>query len=100
MAVTENTPGKKDKAARAAGKEKRRERKAEKQAKREAAHQETGRPTRLCSLSTVEVRKGNEGFVVAVKGPQGNRTFQIAPDQTSQILRDLETAIVVIRGQL
>jgi len=100
MAVTQDTPGKKDKAARAAGKEKRRERKAQKQAKRDASQKESGKPSRLCSLSTVEVRRGSEGFVVAIWGPSGSRTFTIAPDQTNQVLRDLETAIVVIRGQL
>ncbi|HLY04659.1 MAG TPA: hypothetical protein VKR31_02825 [Rhizomicrobium sp.] len=91
---------KKDKAARAAGREKRKERKAEKQAKRQEAHkskEERGKPSRLCSLGTVEVKKGSDGFHVSVGGGKG---FVIAPDKTSQVLRDLETAIVVIRGQL
>ena len=86
----------KDKTARAAGREKRRERQAEKRAKR-ASQKENGRPARLCSLATVEVRSGNDGFHVSVGGTKG---FVIAPDKTNQVLRDLETAILVIRGQL
>ena len=103
MAANQDAGGKKDKAARAASKEKRRERNAGKQAKREAARQQkmgSGKPARLCSLATVEVRKGDDGFHVSVSGSQGSKTFTIAPDQTNQVLRDLETAIVVIRGQL
>ena len=103
MAGTQNGESKKDKAARAAGREKRKERKAEKAAKRDAAHKEkseSGKPSRLCSLATVEVKKGSDGFHVSVSGSQGSKTFTIAPDRTSQVLRDLETAIVVIRGQL
>jgi len=97
MAVTQDTPGKKDKAPRAARREKRKERKAEKAAKRGESQKEGGRPARLCSLATVEVKRGNDGFHVSVSGGKG---FVIAPDKTNQVLRDLETAIVVIRGQL
>ena len=102
-----NQDAPKDKAAkreaRTVGREKRLLRSAERQAKRgEAAkaRAESGKPTRLCSLSTVEVKKGSDGFHVSVSGTQGSKTFTIAPDRTTQILRDLETAITVIRGQL
>lgn len=103
MAVTEDAQGKKSKEARAAGREKRLERMAERQAKRGAAQKEkagSGRPARLCSLATVEVKKGNDGFHVSVSGSEVSKTFVIAPDRTNQVLRDLETAIVVMRGQL
>jgi hypothetical protein len=106
MTTNKDAQNKKDKAAKrkasAASKETRRERKAEKLAKREAAQKEkaeSGKPIHLCSLATVEVRKGNDGFHVSVSGSQGSRRFTIAPDQTTQILRDLETAILVIRSQ-
>jgi hypothetical protein len=106
MANGKDAQNKEDKAAkrkaRAASKETRRERKAEKLAKREALQKEkaeSGKPIRLCSLATVEVKKGNDGFHVSVSGSQGSKTFTIAPDQATQVLRDLETAILVIRGQ-
>ena len=87
---------------RAVTKAKRLEGKAAKQAKREAARREksdSGKAVRLCSLATVEVKKTKDGFHVSVDGGQGNRSFSIAPGQADQVLRDLETAIVVIRGQ-
>ena len=106
MATNTDAQNKEDKAAqrnaRAASKEKRRELQAKKVAKRQAAQKEkaeSGKRIRLCSLPTVEVKKGNDGFHVSVSGPQGIVTFTLAPDQTTQVLRDLETAILVIRGQ-
>ena len=75
----------------------------ETRAKREEARKEkaaaSGRPARLCSLATVEVRKGNDGFVVTVNGSAGRKSFTITPNEASQVLRDLETAIHVVRGQ-
>jgi hypothetical protein len=85
--------------ARAAGREKRRGRKAAIEAKRETARKEwvdSGKALQVCSLATVEVKRGNDGFRVSVKG---SKTFAIAPDQATQILRDLETAIAVMRNQ-
>jgi hypothetical protein len=87
---------------RAAGREKSQKRKAEREAKREAARKkwvDGGRALPLCSLATVEVKKGNDGFRVSVSGSQGGKTFVIAPEQATQVLRDLETAIVVMRNQ-
>ena len=60
---------------------------------------DSGKSTRLCSLATVEVKRSKEGFHVSVNGSRGSKSFTIAPDQANQVLRDLETAIVVIRGQ-
>ena len=57
------------------------------------------RPVRLCSLGTVEVKKHTDGYHVAVTSAEGRRSFFIAPHEVEPILRDLETAIQVIRGQ-
>jgi hypothetical protein len=78
--------------------------KAEKQEarmKRQAARAEktAGRPARLCSLSTVEVRKDENGFQIFINGSDGRRHFSLTPQEVGPVLRDLETAIHVIRGQ-
>lgn len=106
MAIDQDARSNLDKAgkreARATAKKKRQERKAEREAKRAAVRQEkaeSGKASPLCSLATVNVKKGNDGFHVSVTGSEGSKTFIIAPDQTTQVLRDLETAINVIRGQ-
>ena len=108
MAANQDSPDKDKAAARqekAASRKKRREGRAEKLAKRTAARQqkqaESGKTKaqRLCSLATVEVKKGSDGFHVSVSGSQGSRTFHIEPNKAGQVLRDLETAIVVMRSQ-
>ena len=58
----------------------------------------SGRPAKLCSLSTVEVRKDEEGFQIYVNQTEGRRHFVVTPDQVGPVLRDLETAIQVIRN--
>lgn len=58
-----------------------------------------GRPSLLCSLSTVEVKRGEQGFQIIITGSEQNRKFTIGPDDVGPVLRDLETAIQVIRGQ-
>ena len=88
--------------ARAASREKRQQRGAEIEARREAARKkwvDSGKALQLCSLATVEVKKGNEGFRLSVNGSQGTKTFTIAHDETTQVLRDLETAILVMRNE-
>jgi hypothetical protein len=60
---------------------------------------EGGKGVLLCWLATVAVKKGNEGFHVSVSGSHGLESFTITPDEASQVLRDLETAIQVIRSQ-
>jgi hypothetical protein len=57
------------------------------------------RPARICTLSTVEVKKDHEGYHVAVSSGGGRRAFVIAPQEIGPVLKDLETAIQVIRGQ-
>src|SRR5436305_2059765 len=106
MAIDQDGQSNTDKAgkqeARVTAKKKRQERKAEREARRAAVRQEkidSGKASTLCSLETVNVKKGNDGFHVSVTGLQGSKTFIIAPAQTTQVLRDLETAIHVIRGQ-
>ncbi|HEX9158595.1 MAG TPA: hypothetical protein VF835_00080 [Rhizomicrobium sp.] len=110
MAANQESTGKdKDKTAarqeKAASRQKRREGRAEKVAKREAARQQKiaeggkAKPQRLCSLATVEVKKGSDGFHVSVSGSQGSKTFHVEPAKANQVLRDLETAIVVMRSQ-
>jgi len=93
----------KDEAARAANRGKTKERNAERRAKREvkrgsARHTkaENGKPHHLCSLATVEVKKGNDGFHVSVSGQTGR--LLLRTDQIVQVLHDLETAIVVMRS--
>jgi hypothetical protein len=78
--------------------------KREDRAKRKAAHKEkaaeSGKGTRICSLTTVGVKKDNDGFHVVVNGSGGRKAFTIARSDASMILRDLETAIKVMRGQV
>ena len=106
MAIDQDAQSNIDKAgkreARVSARKKRQERKAEREAKRAAVRQEkidSGKASTLCSLAMVNVKKSNDGLHVSVSGPQGSKTFTIAPDQTTAVLRDLETAIHVIRGQ-
>jgi len=77
--------------------------KAESRAKRDAERKEKaagkGRPARLCSLATVDVKKAAEGFTISVSTSSGRKSLLIPPNETSQVLRDLSTAIEVIRGQ-
>lgn len=70
--------------------------------KRQAARTEkTGnRPTRLCALSTVEVKRSEQGFQIVINGSERRRHFTLSPDEVGPVLRDLETAIQVIRGQV
>ena len=58
-----------------------------------------GRPAHLCSLSTVEVKKGPKGYQVIVSGTDGRRSFTIGQEEVAPTLRDLEAAIHVIRCQ-
>ena len=107
MAAKENAADKPDKSERAtkrkekaAARAQKREGRVQRGAARKQKAAEKGRPTRLCSLATVEVKKGKDGFHVAVGGSgAGRKSFTIAPNDVSQVLRDLETAIEVIRGQ-
>jgi hypothetical protein len=68
-------------------------------AEKGTARGEAGRPIHLCTLNTIEVSKTEEGFRVFVKVSDGRRSFTIAPGDVGQVLKDLETAIHVIRGQ-
>jgi hypothetical protein len=76
--------------------------KEEARLRRQAARAEktAGRPAKLCTLSTVEVRKDDKGFQVYINVTEGRRHFSVAPQEAGPVLRDLETAIQVIRGQL
>jgi hypothetical protein len=70
--------------------------------KRQAARAEKSggdRPVRLCTLGTVEVKKEADGYHVAISSSGGRRAFRITPDEVGPLLKDLETAIHVIRGQ-
>ena len=57
------------------------------------------RPTKLCTLSTVEVRQDHEGYQIIISGTGGRRSVIIAANDVLQVLKDLEIAIHVIRGQ-
>ena len=69
--------------------------------KRQAARSEKGggRPLRLCALATVEVKKNEQGFQIIINGAERRRHFTLTPEEVGPVLRDLETAIQVIRGQ-
>jgi len=84
-----------------AQKAKKQEARTKRQAERAEKRQEksSGRAMRLCALSTVEVKKDEEGFEVFVNGSHGRHRFVVAADEVGPVLRDLETAIQVIRGQ-
>ena len=105
MASTENAPKKKKERSpkspeRAAARAQKREGRAERKAARKGKAGEGGKATRLCSLATVAVKKASDGFHVSVNGSAGRKGFTIAPNEASQVLRDLETAIQVMRGQV
>jgi hypothetical protein len=104
MASTDNAAKKKERKPkspeRAAARAQKREGRAERKAARKGKRAESGKATRLCSLATVEVKKDTDGFHVSVNGSAGRKAFAIAPSDASQVLRDLETAIQVMRGQV
>jgi hypothetical protein len=89
------------KAEKSVSKAERKDARAKRQAERAEKRGEkatAGRPTKLCALSTVEVRKDEEGFQVIVNQSEGRGKFVVTPDQVGPVLRDLETAIQVIRN--
>jgi hypothetical protein len=84
-----------------AGKAEKRDARQKRQAER--AEKQAGRPARLCTLSTVEVKKDDEGYQITIHGHSSEgrrRHFVLTPQEVGPVLRDLETAIQVIRGQL
>jgi hypothetical protein len=78
----------------------RQEARLQKQAARAEKVASTGRPAHLVSLKTVEVKEGDGGFQIFVSGSEGRRSFAIKRNEVGQVLRDLETAIQVIRAQV
>jgi hypothetical protein len=77
----------------------RREARAQRQAARPQKAGEPGRAHKLCSFSTVEVKKSEEGYQVFVTTAGRRSKFTISPGEVGPVLKDLETAIHVIRGQ-
>jgi hypothetical protein len=77
--------------------------KREARLKRQAARAEkaakSDRPLHLCSLAAVDVRKSAEGYQLGINCSGVRRTFTLAPGEVAQVLKDLETAILVIRSQ-
>ena|ERR1700731_463300 len=96
MADSQNTESKEQRAAK---RQKRNEGRAQRQAVRQQKGRESGRPSRLCSLATVEVKRSNDGFHVTIQAQAGRKSFTVAESEATRILRDLETAIHVIRGE-
>jgi hypothetical protein len=97
-----NRVEKEESGAKSAARAQKQEARAQRQAARSQKAAEggrTGRPEKLCSFSTVEVRKGEEGYQVIINSAERRYKFTIAPDEVGPILKDLETAIHVIRGQ-
>ena len=77
-----------------------REQKKEARAQKSA---ESGRPERgdrLCTFSTVDVRKSEGGFQIFVTSGERRHKLILARQDIGQILKDLESAMHVIRGQL
>ena len=86
-----------------AGKTERREarfhQRAAKKAGKAAEGGKADRPLHLCSLATVYVRKSIDGYQIGITSSDARRTFSLVPDEVDQVLKDLETAILVIRSQ-
>lgn len=57
------------------------------------------RPTMLCSLRTMEVKKSGDGIQLILNVSDGRRSIHLATGEVAAVMRDLETAIHVIRGQ-
>ena len=89
-----------NKSERAATKAERQESRLKRQAARNEKAATSDRPARLCSLATVEVRKGADGYQVFVSSSDGRRHFTIAPGEVGTVLKDLETAIDDAKGRL
>jgi len=85
-----------DKSERREARHQRRVAKAEKKAEKAA---KSDRPQHLCSLTAVDVRKSSEGYQLGIASSGVRRTFSLAPNEVGQVLKDLETAIHVIRSQ-
>jgi hypothetical protein len=80
----------------------RQEAREQRQAARSQKLAESGRPQRpdkLCSLSTVEVRKGEEGYQISISCSERQYKVTIPQKEVGPVLRDLEIAFHVIRGQ-
>lgn len=90
-------------AAKGAAKAQRHELRAQKKQARDQKNAESGRPeraTRICTFSTVEVRKSEAGYEVRVTGAERRYKLKLTPQEIGPVLKDLESAIHVIRGQL
>jgi len=64
---------------------------------------EAGRPdrgSRLCMFSHVDVKKSEAGYQFSLKGGERRFKFTLAPQEVVPVLKDLESAIQVVRGQL
>jgi len=81
------------------GKAERREARLKRHAAKAEKAVKNDRPLHLCSLATVDVKKSAEGYQLGLTSAGLRRTVNVAPSDVGQVLRDLETAIQVIRSQ-
>lgn len=72
---------------------------AKRQAARSARASGSERPLVLCTLRTLEVKKGEDGIQLILHISDGRRVVRFTAAEVAGVLRDLETAIHVIRGQ-
>lgn len=81
------------------GKESRAARREARTAKRagKTNQDDSGRPTRLCTLGRIEVKKDNKGYQIIANGKK-RHAISAATNEVGAVLRDLEAAIYVIRA--
>jgi helix-turn-helix protein len=94
----EDQSGGDDKASRAAQRAVRRDARIKKKGPR-TKEDGSERPTRLCSLGTIEVRKDSQGYQIIVRGGENRRSINVAASEVSAMMKDLEAAIYVIRAE-
>jgi hypothetical protein len=82
-----------------AAREQRQAARSEKKSQKLAESGRGPRPEKLCSLSTVEVKKDEGGYQISISCSERRFKVTIPQQEVGPVLRDLETAFHVIRGQ-
>lgn len=90
-------------ASKSAARAQRLEIQAQKKDARAQKAKESDRPEKaglLCMFPRVDVRKSDEGYQFFVRGEERLWKFALTPQEVGPILKDLESAILVVRSQM
>ena len=101
--ITNESAATPEAAAKSAARAEKKEARAHRKEARAQKSTEAGRHERaavLCKFTHVDVKKSDEGFQFSVRGAERRFKFTLAPQEAGPILKDLESAIQVVRGQI